>query len=90
VDSDLTPGLADHDIEEVILVARGIATAVAPDAGPTDVQAELLEAIATVEVTRHAYSNVRAASESPPARTASTTSSSSRSSRAERRDRSRQ
>jgi len=46
VEPDLTPGLADHDIEEVILVARGIATAVAPDVGLTDVQAELLEAIA--------------------------------------------
>jgi hypothetical protein len=34
------------DPEEVTLVARGIATAVAPDTGITDVQAELLEAIA--------------------------------------------
>lgn len=46
MEPDLTPGLADHDFEEVTLVARGIATAVAPDAGLTDVQAELLEAIA--------------------------------------------
>jgi hypothetical protein len=35
----------DHDVEEVTLVARGIATAVAPESGLTDVQAELLEAI---------------------------------------------
>jgi hypothetical protein len=41
VDSD------EHDIEEVTLVARGIATAVAPDTGLTDVQAELLGSIAT-------------------------------------------
>jgi len=45
--SDPTPGLADHDLEEVTLVARGIATAVAPEAGLTDVQAELLKAIAS-------------------------------------------
>ncbi len=37
----------EHDVEEVTLVARGIATAVAPEGGITDVQAELLEAIAT-------------------------------------------
>jgi len=36
----------EHDIEEVTLVARGIATAVAPETGLTDVQAELLQAIA--------------------------------------------
>jgi hypothetical protein len=36
----------DADPEEVTLVARGIATAVAPETGITDVQAELLEAIA--------------------------------------------
>src|SRR4051794_2431532 len=35
-----------NDIEEVTLVARGIATAVAPETGLTDVQAELLQAIA--------------------------------------------
>src|SRR6476469_2338897 len=35
------------DIEEVTLVARGIATAVAPETGLTDVQADLLEAIAS-------------------------------------------
>ena len=34
-------------VEEVMLVARGIATAVAPETGLTDVQAELLEAIAS-------------------------------------------
>jgi hypothetical protein len=39
-------GIDEHDIEEVTLVARGIATAVAPETGLTDVQAELLEAIA--------------------------------------------
>jgi hypothetical protein len=38
--------LETHDIEEVTLVARGIATAVAPESGITDVQAALLEAIA--------------------------------------------
>ena len=37
----------DHDVEEVTLVARGIATAVAPEGGLTDLQARLLEAIAT-------------------------------------------
>src|SRR5215510_4869834 len=36
----------DHDLAEVTLVARGIATAVAPEEGITDVQAELLQAIA--------------------------------------------
>jgi len=41
-----TLGLDDHDAEEVHLVARGIATAVAPETGLTDVQADLLEAIA--------------------------------------------
>ncbi len=39
-------GIDEHDIEEVTLVARGIATAVAPDTGLTAVQAALLEAIA--------------------------------------------
>lgn len=39
--------LPEHDRAEVELVARGIATAVAPDDGLTDVQAALLEAIAT-------------------------------------------
>jgi hypothetical protein len=34
------------DFAEVVLVARGIATAVAPEGGPTDVQAALLSAIA--------------------------------------------
>jgi hypothetical protein len=36
----------EHDIEEVTLVARGIATAVAPETGLTEVQAALLQAIA--------------------------------------------
>ena len=36
-----------HDDAEVTLVARGIATAVAPEGGLTDVQADLLEAIAS-------------------------------------------
>lgn len=44
--SDATPGSEEHDREEVTLVARGIATAVAPDSGLTDIQADLLEAIA--------------------------------------------
>jgi hypothetical protein len=42
-----TPGVDDHDVEEVHLVARGIATAVAPESGLTDVQADLLGAIAS-------------------------------------------
>jgi hypothetical protein len=46
VDPDPDSGFRDDD-EEVTLVARGIATAVAPDTGLTDVQAELLGAIAT-------------------------------------------
>jgi hypothetical protein len=37
----------DDDHEQVLLVARGIATAVAPDTGLTPVQAELLGAIAS-------------------------------------------
>jgi hypothetical protein len=41
------PGLDDHEVAEVTLVARGIATAVAPESGLVDVQADLLEAIAT-------------------------------------------
>jgi len=41
------PGLESDDVREVMLVARGIATAVAPETGITDVQAELLAAIAT-------------------------------------------
>ena len=36
----------DDDPEEVSLIARGIATAVSPDGGLTDTQADLLEAIA--------------------------------------------
>jgi hypothetical protein len=39
--------LEDHDVEEVTLVARGIATAIAPESGLTSLQAELLAAIAT-------------------------------------------
>jgi hypothetical protein len=39
--------LEDHDVDEVTLVARGIATAVAPEGGLTDLQAELLAAVAT-------------------------------------------
>jgi hypothetical protein len=38
---------SDHERDEVVLVARGIATAVAPEDGLTDVQAALLQAIAT-------------------------------------------
>ncbi len=41
-----TSSIEAHDLGEVTLVARGIATAVAPDTGLTDVQAELLQAIA--------------------------------------------
>jgi len=50
VDLDPIPSLDDHagqDAEDVTLVARGIATAVAPDSGLTDVQADLLGAIAS-------------------------------------------
>ena len=47
MDAVHTPGLDDHDAAEVHLVARGIATAVAPETGITDVQADLLEAIAS-------------------------------------------
>jgi len=42
---DATPTPTD-DREEVVMVARGIATAVAPESGLTDVQAALLGAIA--------------------------------------------
>jgi hypothetical protein len=41
------PGQDLVDVEEVLTVARGIATAVAPETGLTDVQAMLLEAIAS-------------------------------------------
>jgi hypothetical protein len=47
VDGDDALGVAYQSIEEVTLVARGIATAVAPESGLTDVQADLLEEIAT-------------------------------------------
>jgi hypothetical protein len=46
MDPDLVADPDDHDVETVTLVARGIATAVAPGDGLTDVQAELLQAIA--------------------------------------------
>jgi hypothetical protein len=46
MDGRYDTGIDEHDIEEVTLVARGIATAVAPETGITDVQAALLEAIA--------------------------------------------
>jgi hypothetical protein len=39
--------IEEHDVEQVTLVARGIATAVAPEGGLTSLQAELLAAIAT-------------------------------------------
>ncbi|MGH3042894.1 MAG: hypothetical protein ACRDNG_14365, partial [Gaiellaceae bacterium] len=52
-----TPGRNDHELDEVVLVARGIATAVAPNDGLTDVQAALLQAVASaltgVEVDYH-------------------------------------
>jgi hypothetical protein len=44
---DPEPDVDDHDREEVTLVARGIATAVAPETGLTDLQAALLGAIAS-------------------------------------------
>ena len=44
---DPSADVDEHDPEEVTLVARGIATAVAPETGLTDVQAELLQAIAS-------------------------------------------
>ena len=47
MDPDPVPGLDAQDADEVHLVARGIATAVAPEAGLTDVQADLLGAIAS-------------------------------------------
>lgn len=40
-------GIEEHDVGEVTLIARGIATAVAPETGLTEVQAELLGSIAT-------------------------------------------
>jgi hypothetical protein len=40
-------GSDEHEFEEVMQVARGIATAVAPGGGLTDVQAALLQAIAS-------------------------------------------
>ncbi len=44
---DPSAAVEPHDVAEVTLVARGLATAVAPESGLTDVQADLLEAIAT-------------------------------------------
>jgi hypothetical protein len=46
MDGRVATDIDEHNIEEVTLVARGIATAVAPETGLTDVQAELLQAIA--------------------------------------------
>ena len=43
----LVPPEGQQDADEVVLIARGIATAVAPESGLTDVQAALLEAIAS-------------------------------------------
>jgi hypothetical protein len=39
---DPSASVDQHDIAEVTLVARGLATAVAPESGLTDVQADLL------------------------------------------------
>ena len=47
MDSDLVAGANDHYADEVKCIARGIATAVAPEGGLADVQADLLEAIAS-------------------------------------------
>jgi hypothetical protein len=46
MDVNTTEPVGETDPQEVVLIARGIATAIAPDTGITDVQAELLEAIA--------------------------------------------
>jgi hypothetical protein len=46
MDADPSCDVEVHDPGEVALVARGIATAVAPEGGLTEVQADLLEAIA--------------------------------------------
>jgi hypothetical protein len=55
--SNERPGSGEHAPDEVVVVARGIATAVAPAGGLTDVQAALLEAIAgaltNIEVDYH-------------------------------------
>ena len=64
---DLNPanGVDDHDVAEVTIVARGIATAVAPETGITDVQAELLGAVAValtgVSVDYHSLEPISAA-----------------------------
>ena len=44
---DPVAGVDDHDADEVTIVARGIATAVAPEGGIAEVQADLLESIAS-------------------------------------------
>jgi hypothetical protein len=44
---EASPEIEEHDAEEVVLIARGIATAVAPAEGLTPVQADLLGAIAS-------------------------------------------
>jgi hypothetical protein len=46
VDANPTLGVAGADADDVLLVARGVATAVAPESGLTGVQADLLEAMA--------------------------------------------
>jgi hypothetical protein len=51
--SDATPALDPHDLTEVTLLARGVASAVAPPSGLTDVQVQLLEAL-TRAMTGHA------------------------------------
>jgi len=47
MDEATTPGFDEHEREEVTLVARGIATAVAAETGLNETQAALLEAIAS-------------------------------------------
>jgi hypothetical protein len=47
MDAERLGEIDERKVEEVELVARGIATAVAPEDGLTDVQADLLEAIAS-------------------------------------------
>ena len=56
-----TRNTSDDDADEVRLVARGIATAVAPETGLTDVQADLLEAIATRSPGSRSTTGARAA-----------------------------
>src|SRR4051794_11029546 len=47
MDAERLGEIDERKVEEVELVARGIATAVAPEDGLTDLQADLLEAIAS-------------------------------------------